>query len=62
MEEELMKDSGALLGQAGVQRCGKVYQSTIDFCRIPLGLLWPHQFQRELMGSFLCSRVMNLSC
>lgn len=57
-----MKDSGALLGQAGVQRCGKVYQSTIDFCRIPLGLLWPHQFQRELMGSFLCSRVMNLSC
>lgn len=57
-----MKESGVFLGQADVQSCRKVYQSTIDFSRIPLGQLWPHQFQRELMGSFFRSRAMNLSC
>lgn len=56
-----MKDSGVLLGQAGAQCCRKVYRSTIDFSRIPLGQLWPHQFQRELMGSFFPSRVELVS-
>lgn len=39
-----------------------VYQSAIDFSRIPSGQLWPHQFQRDLMDSCFCSRVKDSSC